>query len=664
LKLYEYILSFREDATDKLAKIAGASNKVSDRLAKTSSVARAAGDSIGKLANNSASSEKAIKKAGAAASEAAAKLNSKSSVAGRLAGSMSRATKTVSNAGQAIKGFVAKALRGAQAIRRLGKEASQSEQLVSRLKGAIAGFAIGSAIIAGATSVAKLGINMEQTRVSFTTFLGSAGRANAVLSDLNEFANVTPFDNNQVIKAGKVLTAFGTKQKELIPTLRKIGDIAAGTGKDFNELSVIYGKARIAGTLYAEDINQLVEAGVPIMGEFAKALNTTEGNVKKMASQGKLKFKDLEQAFTNLTGEGGMFFNLMKKQSETVGGRLSTLQGKLQLMGIQLGERLLPAMGSVVDKALQLTAWTDRNSDSIANFLGIVGVAGGALLAYKLVMGGTAIATKLYTAASVSARLATILLTGGFTKLNLVLGLNPVGLVVAAFVALASAAVYAYYKFEWFRGLVWGLGAAIKEFVSIVVNGWIKAFKSAITIVTSFGQAVWALMKGDFRGAIEEGKKVTSGFKDLVSGALDAVPLSAALRNGKKLGETFGKAYKEGVEDFNGVRDIKNQKVKITTGKEALGPEAANPLVPFSASQQTGATTQGAKGGNDAKTKKGIDSISGGGSRQTNVNISMGSIVAEQNFNVRGVQEAINDMDEAIKEALIRVLNASLQVAQ
>jgi tape measure domain-containing protein len=148
------------------------------------------------------------------------------------------------------------------------------------LKRSLAGLAIGAALFTGAQAASRFSAEFEQTNVAFETFLKSAPKAKKAIADLNDFSNVTPFDNNQVLRAGKGLLAFGVSQKELIPTLRKIGDISAGTGKDFNELAVIYGKARIQGTLYAEDINQLVEAGVPIMGEFAKALGSKEDGLR------------------------------------------------------------------------------------------------------------------------------------------------------------------------------------------------------------------------------------------------------------------------------------------------------------------------------------------------------------------------------------------------
>ena len=220
--------------------------------------------------------------------------------------------------------------------------------IAKKVGGIMATAFAGLAIFNTIKSVATLGVEMEQTRVAFSTFLGDADKANKVIAELNEFANVTPFDNKQVIQSGRVLLAFGTASDKLIPTLKTIGDVSAATGKDFNELTTIYGKAKIAGKLMAEDINQLVEAGVPIIGEFAKQFGVTEDQVKKLGSESKISFSNLEQAFQDMTGPGGKFFDLMAKQSKTVGGLFSTLLGTLQTIGIAIGEAMLPALGKMV----------------------------------------------------------------------------------------------------------------------------------------------------------------------------------------------------------------------------------------------------------------------------------------------------------------------------
>lgn len=253
----------------------------------------------------------------------------------------------------------------------------KSKSAGASLKSAFGGLAIAAGIAFVGKQILTLGINMEQTRVSFETFLGSKSAANKVIDELNEFSNVTPFTNDQVIRAGKQLLAFGLEAEKLKPTLRSIGDISAGTGKDFNELSAIYGKAMTSGIIQGEELNQLSEAGIPIIKEFAKMFGVQETAIKKMGSEGKITFADLETAFSNMSGEGGMFFNLMEKQSKTLGGKLSTLTGKLQLIGASIGEDMTGGLGKFID---MLINFADNNAEGIIKKVGDIAGAFGSIV--------------------------------------------------------------------------------------------------------------------------------------------------------------------------------------------------------------------------------------------------------------------------------------------
>ena len=70
--------------------------------------------------------------------------------------------------------------------------------------------------------------------------------------------------------------------------------------------------------MYAEDINQLVDAGIPIIREFAKQLGVSESQVKKLASEGKISFEELQLAFFNLSKEGSQFSKLAAEQANTL----------------------------------------------------------------------------------------------------------------------------------------------------------------------------------------------------------------------------------------------------------------------------------------------------------------------------------------------------------
>ncbi|WP_420582089.1 tape measure protein [Reichenbachiella sp.] len=525
----------------------------------------------------------------------------------------------------------------------------------SGLKTAIAGLALGAAFYSAGSAAFDLGVNMEQTRVSFTTFLKDADKANDTIAKLNEFSNVTPFDNDSVIRAGKSLLAFGTTAKELPDTLRKIGDISAGTGKDFNELATIYGKARIAGTLYAEDINQLVEAGIPIMGEFAKALGTTEDQVKKMASEGKLKFSDLEQAFTNLTGEGGLFFDLMAKQSETVGGKISTFQGKMQGIGIGIGEAFNPLIGKVFSKLIalidqnkeQVIAWAKGAAQSLESFanglmdvwhwmnenravLEVIGYVAGVVFAgfvgYKAVLIATAIQTTILT-----------------TKqwlLNAALTANPVGLVVGAITALVAIVGVAIYKYDqWGASLLFMMGP-----LGTIVN-----------LVMSFKRH-WDSIKSAFTDG-----GIVAGLKRIGLVMLDSLlmPLQQLLELASKLPGKLGEIANTGAKGIENLRSRLNLitpeggKSKITVAPDgSLSTELGSALADDQDSSSQGV-------GSDLKS--GIDTINGGGTKHTNINVTVENLKAAETIQVSAVGGDIDtdEIEEKVQEVVLRTLNAA-----
>jgi tape measure domain-containing protein len=222
---------------------------------------------------------------------------------------------------------------------------------------AFGGIAIGSQF----AELAKQSINaaaaFETLEISFSTFLGSAEEGARVLKELEQFSLKTPFTPAQVQEAGKALLAFGEPVEKLTATLKNIGDISAGTGKNFNELAIIYGKARTQGTLYAEDINQLTEAGIPIIDTLAESLGTSAGNIKKLASEGKIGFSDLEKGFRTLTSSGGQFEGLTEKLAQSTAGRLSTLQGNAEAIRRSFGESLLPVFEVLINTATQVLSF-------------------------------------------------------------------------------------------------------------------------------------------------------------------------------------------------------------------------------------------------------------------------------------------------------------------
>lgn len=205
---------------------------------------------------------------------------------------------------------------------------------------AVAGAAAAATAFAGLSFYAlKLAADAEQAEISFTVMLGSAEKAKALMGEISAFAAATPFQTTELIDASKKLLAFGTTADQIIPTMRSLGDISAGLGIPLSDLADLYGKARVAGRLMAEDVNQLTGRGIPVIAEFARQFGVAESQVKGLVESGQIGFSNLQQALVNLTGEGGKFAGLMAAQSASVAGVFSTAQDAISLTLTEIGRQ-------------------------------------------------------------------------------------------------------------------------------------------------------------------------------------------------------------------------------------------------------------------------------------------------------------------------------------
>ncbi|MGE5611145.1 MAG: tape measure protein, partial [Bacillota bacterium] len=250
---------------------------------------------------------------------------------------------------------------------------------VAAIGAKVGGFAAalgGTALTTGITGLGiwavKLAADAEQAKVSFTTMLGSAEAAKALMAQINSFAAATPFQTTELIDASKKLLAFGVSSDQVIPSLRTLGDIAAGLNIPLGDLAEIYGKARVQGRLMAEDINQLTGRGIPVIAEFAKQFGVTEGEVKKLVEQGQIGFPNLQRALVSLTSEGGKFSGLMEAQSQTVSGLWSTLQDSITLNVTRIGEIItekLDLRGAIAGISTMVSSLASVAIPIIENFL-------------------------------------------------------------------------------------------------------------------------------------------------------------------------------------------------------------------------------------------------------------------------------------------------------
>jgi tape measure domain-containing protein len=269
------------------------------------------------------------------------------------------AYKAIRDSGVASSQDIANAKRALkQQLKELNGELKNVQNGFTVFKGVVANLS-SSAIIGGIQSISSAvknlignvidaGTTAERQAVSFETFLGSKEKAAKVLADIRNFAATTQFQLPEVTDAGKQLLAAGFGAEELIPTLKMVAEVATAADKPLSQVLFIYAQIKNQGKAMAGDINQLYNAGLGAK-DFAKALNISEEAVKELASQGKIRFAEVKKVFESLTSEGGRFYGLIDKLSDTTGTKLSNLEDAFGAIYRSIYQGIEPAISSVLD---------------------------------------------------------------------------------------------------------------------------------------------------------------------------------------------------------------------------------------------------------------------------------------------------------------------------
>lgn len=193
-----------------------------------------------------------------------------------------------------------------------------------------------AAEIGGLVAIKKFGSDvievtgkMQQLQVALSTILQDKSKADQLISDIVQFAAKTPFNLDDVATGAKQLLAYGSSADNVVNELSMLGDVASGLQIPIGQLIYLYGTLRTQGRAMTVDIRQFAGRGIPIYEELAKVLGVSKDQVGELVKEGKVGFKDVEQAFKNMTSEGGKFANLMESSAGTWPQRLSNIEDTL-----------------------------------------------------------------------------------------------------------------------------------------------------------------------------------------------------------------------------------------------------------------------------------------------------------------------------------------------
>jgi len=213
---------------------------------------------------------------------------------------------------------------------------------------------IGTGLLSIVSTPLQLAAEAEQIEVAMETMIGSADRAQAVLSSLYELGAKTPFEFTDLAKASRTLLSFGEDVNELLSDVEMLSNIAAGDPEKLQSLAMVFGQIQSTGRLMGQDLLQLINQGFNPLQQISERTGESMGALKKRMEQGKISFAEVKQSFVDATSVGGRFYQMNEKQSQTLAGVWSTLQDTI-------GQGLIK-IGKVIAQSLDLKAVVVRLS--------------------------------------------------------------------------------------------------------------------------------------------------------------------------------------------------------------------------------------------------------------------------------------------------------------
>lgn len=319
------------------------------------------------------------------------------------------------------------------------KEIKSIESLVQKATAGIAAYASFAGASSFISDVIRVRSEFEMLSTSFKVMLGNKAEADRLMAEVTEFAAVTPFTLQDLSAATKSLLAFGVQAKDIKGTLQALGDVSAGIGAPIKEIADIYGKAKVQGRLFAEDINQLTGRGIPIIQELAKQFGVTEDKVKGLVESGKVGFPQIEQAFKSMTASGSQFGGMMSAMAGTVGGAISNLQDSWSRLLNTIGEQNEGTIKGAIDSLSFLIEHYEDVLDVLKVIIATYGAYRAAIIANTVAVKVYDVATKRLAITQTLQATATTIAAKAQVLLNTAMKANPALLFAGAVGALVAA---------------------------------------------------------------------------------------------------------------------------------------------------------------------------------------------------------------------------------
>jgi tape measure domain-containing protein len=146
-----------------------------------------------------------------------------------------------------------------------------------------------------------------------------------------------------ITKGAQILLQYGLTAEQVVPITQMLGDVSAGNADKFNRLALAFGQVNASGRLMGQEARQMINAGFNPLQAISDKTGASMAVLTQRMHDGQISVKEVGDAFIAATSEGGRFFGMADKQSQTLQGAFNKLSESVTFAMGDIGDSIAKA---------------------------------------------------------------------------------------------------------------------------------------------------------------------------------------------------------------------------------------------------------------------------------------------------------------------------------
>lgn len=320
-------------------------------------------------------------------------------------------------------------------------QTGKASNMASQLRNSLAAAFSVSSIVGYLKKIAEVRAQFELQNVALRAILQDKAEADRIFGQVQQMALQSPFTIMQLNTYTKQLAAYRIEASKLVGTTKMLADVSAGLGVDMQRLILAYGQVKAANYLRASEVRQFTEAGLNIAGELATYFSELQGkmvsvgDVMDMITKRMVRFEDVEEVFKRVTSAGGLFYDMQKKQSESIYGQMQRISDAYSIMMNEIGK----SNDGIIKFVLTTIRDMIQSWRTVVPFIKTAAMAIGAYVVVGKMLPMTVAYLNNTRLAWLAIAASTRTATAAQTAFNVATKANPWGLIASAMALVISA---------------------------------------------------------------------------------------------------------------------------------------------------------------------------------------------------------------------------------